>query len=265
MGTAASFSTSVPIRQTFRILSAVPNLVHGVFTRHGGVSLPPYQSLNVAWRNGDQEAAVERNLALVREALGLKVIVSAPQVHGDTVQVVDEPLCTRLKHRSPVLVAPPGDGLVTSLGELGLMVKIADCQAVFLVDPVHQVVANVHCGWRGSVCGILQKTVALLQDRFQSRPEQLLAAISPSLGPCCAEFRHYRAELPEVFWSFRSGKQHFDFWAISRWQLESAGLRPEHIEIAGECTVCGQDRYFSYRAEKVTGRMAAVIGWKTDG
>jgi YfiH family protein len=251
----------LPAPSTFKILAAVPQLLHGVFDRRGGVSLAPYATLNASWTIGDRESAVRQNLERIKRALGVAELVAAPQVHGDTIMVIDNETLPPSDPHLPVRITPDADALVTRLDGIGLMIKVADCQALFLVDPVRRVVANVHCGWRGSVQGILGKVVRLLQKRFQSRPEDLLAALSPSLGPCCAEFRNYPQELPEAFLPFKLGTNHFDFWAITRRQLEDVGLLPEHIEISGQCTVCGTDRFFSYRAEKVTGRMAAVVGW----
>lgn len=250
-----------PIWHSFQNLSKVPHLVHGVFTRHGGVSQKPYATLNVAWNNGDTPEAVKENLLRVQGVMGLDRLVASYQTHGDTIHIVDEDCLDRAAVRYPVLFAPPGDALVTALRGVGLLIKIADCQAVFLVDPVHGVIANVHCGWRGSVGDITMKVVALLRDRFDSRPEDILAGISPSLGPCCAEFRNYTKELPASFWDFRTKSLHFDFWAITRWQLIKSGLRPENIEVANLCTVCESGDFFSYRAEKHTGRNAAVLAW----
>ena len=247
---------------TFKLLSDVRGLEHGVFTRHGGVSRPPYASLNAAWNIGDASENVRDNLNRIKDAIGLDRLVAAPQVHGDAVHVVDEAALDGFEDHGPVLVAGPGDALVTASPGIGLMIKIADCQAVFLVDPVRKVVANVHSGWRGSVANILAATVGVMRSRFDCRPADILAAISPSLGPCCAEFKNYREELPSSFVAYQSKPQYFDFWAISRSQLVNAGLAPENIEAAGRCTVCEADRFFSYRAEKTTGRMAAVIGWR---
>ena len=156
--------------------------------------------------------------------------------------------------------APPGDALVTRMHGIGLLIKIADCQAVFLVDPVREVIANVHCGWRGNVKNIIGKVVRFLEVEFGSRPSDLLATISPSLGPV-ALFPKFSPELPEAFWDFQPTPRYFDLWAISRRQLLEAGLLPENIEFAGRCTVCEREHFFSYRAETITGRMAAVIGW----
>jgi polyphenol oxidase len=251
-----------PIRHSFQNLSKLPRLVHGVFTRHGGVSQQPYATLNVAWNNGDAPEAFRENLLRVQGAMGVDKMVASYQTHGDTIHVVDEEfLAQAASLRHPVFLAPPGDALVTALRGVGLLIKIADCQAIFLVDPVREVIANVHCGWRGSVKDVPTKVITLLRDRFDSRPEDILAGISPSLGPCCAEFRNYAAELPASFLSFQTTRAYFDFWAITRWQLIRSGLQPEHIEVANRCTVCESSDFFSYRGEKTTGRNAAVLAW----
>ena len=254
-------SVEEPLFHTFQNLSRVPALVHGVFTRHGGVSREPYATLNVAWNNGDAPEAVRENLLRVKSALGVEQLVSSYQTHGDTIHVVDDECLARATVRHPILLAPPGDALVTDRRGVGLLIKIADCQAIFLVDPKRGVIANVHCGWRGSTGEVPGKVVAFLQDRFGCRPQDLLAGISPSLGPCCAEFKNYAEELPTSFWLFQTRPSYFDFWAITRWQLVRAGMRPEHIEVANRCTVCETSTFFSYRGEKTTGRNAAVLAW----
>lgn len=249
----------------FRLLEHIPGLVHGVFGRHGGVSRPPYASLNVAWNDGDDPAAVGENLSRVRKFMGIRFLASSVQVHGDTVQMVDQDVLKLSRSGEGLIRAKAGDALVTSLEDVGLMIKIADCQAVFIVDPERRIIANIHCGWRGTVQNLAGKVVALLRDRFGSRPENLLATVSPSLGPCCAEFRNFKEELPREFLDFQVSPTYFDFWEITRSQLIGAGLKGAHVEIAGQCTVCNKHNFFSYRGEKVTGRMAAVIGWKSAG
>jgi polyphenol oxidase len=251
-----------PLWHSFQNLSKVPHLVHGVFTRHGGVSREPYATLNAAWNNGDAAEAVRENLLRVQGLMGLDQMVASYQTHGNTIHIVDEDCLSRAAVRHPVLFAPPGDALVTTLRGVGLLIKIADCQAIFLVDPAREVIANVHCGWRGSVRDIPMKVIALLRARFGSRPEDILAGISPSLGPCCAEFRNYTKELPATFWAFQTKSLYFDFWAITRWQLIKSGLQPENIEVANLCTVCESGDFFSYRAERNTGRNAAVLAWQ---
>ncbi|SPF36434.1 conserved hypothetical protein [Syntrophobacter sp. SbD1] len=250
-----------PSRLTFKNLSAVPGLVHGVFARHGGVSLPPYDSLNVAWRNGDSPDAVLENISRIKKVCGLGRLVSSRQTHGDLVNFIDKDSVGQLEPHPHALVAPPADALAANIAGLGLLIKIADCQSILLVDPKSRIIANIHSGWRGSVQNIAGKTVDLLKDRFGLNPAETLAAVSPSLGPCCAEFVNYAKELPEKLWSFQVRPKYFDFWAITREQLNAAGIADHNIEIAGRCTVCEKADYFSYRAEHQTGRMASVIGW----
>jgi len=247
---------------TFRNLSAIPGLVHGVFTRHGGVSLPPYDSLNVSWSNGDSPGAVAENLRRIKKAAGLESLVSSRQVHGDSLNFIDKGSAGMLEARAAALIAPPGDALATNLSGLGLVIKIADCQSILLVDPESRIIANVHSGWRGSVRNIAGKTVRYLEERFGLNPKGTLAAVSPSLGPCCAEFVNYRKEIPERFWSFQVRPRYFDFWAITREQLKAAGISEANVEFAAKCTVCGKAQFFSYRGEGPTGRMASLIGWK---
>jgi hypothetical protein len=108
-----------------------------------------------------------------------------------------------------------------------LLIQTADCQAVMLFDPDKRVAANIHCGWRGSVADIVGRTVAHGR-RIRLRPGRMVAAIGPSLGPCCAEFVNYKQEIPRhSLWPFRVGWHHFDFWRISRHQLTTDRYRPE--------------------------------------
>ncbi|MEN6440395.1 MAG: polyphenol oxidase family protein [Syntrophobacter sp.] len=246
---------------TSKILSGVPGLAHGFFTRHGGVSEPPYQSLNVSWTNGDSPDRVRENLSRMRDLLGLEWLVSSRQVHADTVNILDEASLPEFETRPPLRVAPPGDALATNLRGHGLLIRIADCQSVLLVDPEVRVIANVHCGWRGSVQNIVAKAVDTLRTRFGCDPGRMVAAVGPSLGPCCAEFKNFRDEIPEELWPYQVRPQYFDFWAITRRQLTSAGVREENIDVIGRCTRCGTADFFSYRGEGRTGRMGAVIGW----
>lgn len=253
---------SIP-RLTFGNLSGVPGLLHGVFTRQGGVSKPPYDSLNTSWGNGDSLEAVQENLIRIKKAIGLERLVSGYQTHGDSINFIGEQSIGDLNERPPLLIAPAADALATNLPGLGLVIKIADCQSILLADPQSRIIANIHSGWRGSVLNIAGKTVRLLQERFGLNPEKTLAAVSPSLGPCCAEFVNYRGEIPEKFWRFQVGPEHFDFWAITRDQLRSAGICDSNIEFAARCTVCEKAHFFSYRAARgPTGRMATVIGWE---
>jgi purine-nucleoside/S-methyl-5'-thioadenosine phosphorylase / adenosine deaminase len=234
-------------------LGAFPEVIHGVFTRQGGVSLGPFRSLNVSLDVGDLLQDVEENQRRVQRVLALERLISATQVHG-----LKEAVITSGHAASPGEI-PEVDILITAQPGWGLVIKQADCQAVMFYDPEHRVVAHAHCGWRGQVGGILGATVARLTLNFGSRPEVLQAAIGPGLGPCCAEFRNYRQEFPQSLWKYQVRPNYFDLWQLSFDQLRVAGLKSENIEVARLCTRCREEEFFSYRRDRVTGRQAAVI------
>ena len=229
-------------------------LVHGTFNRHGGVSPSPWDSNNVSFGLGDNAKNVQANREQIKKALGLKHLVSAKQVHGSRVHTVDE---------SPVddIEIDAFDALITNVPGIGLMIQQADCQAVSLFDPEKKAVGIVHAGWRGTVADIIAETIFAMSQTFSTEPVDLIAAISPSLGPCCAEFVNFRSELPEALHGYQVQPNYFDFWKISHDQLCSGGIRPENIHVATICTCCNHD-FFSYRRDKDTGRFASVLGIK---
>ncbi|MBW1998339.1 MAG: peptidoglycan editing factor PgeF [Deltaproteobacteria bacterium] len=227
-------------------------LRHAVFTRLGGVSRPPYDTLNVGKECGDDPEDVKKNLAIVQQVFGTNHLISMKQVHGKRAQVVTEDDISRLPRSFH------GDALITGVSGVALMVKVADCQGIILFDPENRVLANIHCGWRGNVLNIIDVAVERMCATFGSRASEIKAAISPSLGPCCGEFVTHEEIFPAEFRSFMWRKNYFDLWGISRWQMMRAGLRDENIEVAGICTRCRTDLFFSYRAEGMTGRFAVL-------
>jgi YfiH family protein len=238
------------------LMAAFPELVHGFFTRQGGASPAPYDSLNLSMSVGDRREAVLGNRQRVQQALGLTRLAGARQVHGQ-----DEAVITANPTGSAGETAT-ADILFSDRPGVGLLIKQADCQAVILYDPRLRVVANVHCGWRGQVQNVLGQAVARLTARFGCRPADLYAAISPSLGPCCAEFRHYHQEFPQPVWQYQVRPNYFDLWRLSLDQLLAAGLQAERLDLAGLCTRCRSREFFSYRRDKITGRQGTVIGLK---
>jgi YfiH family protein len=235
------------------LLAGLPGVVHGFFTRQGGVSPGAFDSLNVSPAVGDRGELVAANQRLIQKALGLKGLARAVQVHGGQAALVTSAAQAQEED------IPEVDILATIVPGLGLLIKQADCQAVMLYDPVNRVVANVHCGWRGQVHNILGEAVALLRNRFGSKPRDLYAVVGPSLGPCCAEFRNFRQEFPDTLWGYQVQPTYFDLWRLSLDQLLAAGLQPERLDLARLCTRCGAGDFFSYRRDKITGRQGAVI------
>lgn len=231
----------------FELLAEIPSLRHGVFLRHGGVSQPPFDSLNVGGGTGDDLVSIERNRSLVAKILGVESLVSGKQAH--------ETNLLNIPTNDPLLETSC-DALFTEQPSLALLIKHADCQAALFYNPMQKKIGAVHCGWRGNVQNIYAKAVAFMGGN----PADLLVCISPSLGPKAAEFKNYKTELPASFLPFKVGAtNHFDLWATSRSQLEEAGVLPHHIQIAEICTFAHPEDFFSYRRDKVCGRNGTVI------
>lgn len=230
-------------------------ITHGMFDRHHGTSLPPYSSLNSSYGVGDKSNNVEANRQRIKNNLNIRFLLSARQVHGSKVHTDSKITDDR--------EVDGYDALITNQLNVGLLIQQADCQALLLHDPVQEVIAAIHCGWRGNVANIIKSTIVKMREEFQVSPAHLNVAISPSLGPCCAEFINYQTELPEHLHTFQVKPNHFDLWEISSKQLVEAGVKPSNIDVTGVCTCCNSD-YFSYRravkqGDPITGRQASVI------
>jgi len=224
--------------------------------RTGGVSSGSYQALNLSYGVGDTIKAVTENRKRLKMHLNIHTLFSAKQVHGDTLFIAEQKVTEDIEVENY-------DALMTNISGIGLMIQQADCQAVTLFDPIHKAVAAIHCGWKGSVSQILGKTIQAMKTHYKSSPSDLYATISPSLGPCCAEFTNHAKELLPSFLAFQVKENYFDFWKISEMQLLDAGLQKKNVRTSGKCTSCSQE-FFSYRracreSDGKTGRCATVI------
>ncbi len=168
-------------------------------------------------------------------------------------------------HGSFVAAIPPDeessqyDGVVTQEQNYALLVTHADCQAAIFYDPVTRSIGCIHAGWRGNVQDIYGKAILKMKDLFGTLPSNLFVGISPSLGPCCAEFLNHQQELPSQFLPFQVKSFHFDLWKISRSQLMKAGVPSDQIEIAQLCTRCHPMGFYSHRRDKTKYRHTTMV------
>jgi polyphenol oxidase len=240
----------------FDNLSRIPGIVHGISTRAGGVSRERCASLNVSYMVGDPAPNVDENIRRISEGVG-----SAPaelfwayQVHGRGVTVVEAD--------TPAEPRPRCDILVTSSTERTLMLRYADCTPVLLADQRLKVVGVVHAGWRGSAVRAAGAAVEALQGKFGSRPADLVVGIGPAIGPCCYTVGQ---DVVDAFGEDRRGlfsdDLKLDLWEANRLALVEAGVPNEQIEVAGICTQCESERFFSHRANggEPAGRFAALV------
>ncbi len=235
---------------------SIPGLAHGSFTSHSGVSTGPFTSNNISHGVGDKKINVQQNRELIKERLGLQQLVSAHQVHGKSICHVTEPVDDDFE-------IDGYDAIISNQPGVGLLIQHADCQAVMVYDQKNRMVAGIHNGWRGSVENIIADTIAAMELRYGTIPNELVAAVGPSLGPCCSEFINHRDELPESFLPYQVRENHFDFWQISLQQLTECGVGKDSVIISGVCTSCSSD-FFSYRrgcknGNGITGRNGTVI------
>ena len=221
-------------------------------TRRGGVSPPPWDSLDLATSSGDDAARVAENVARLVRAAGLPETPRWPrQVHGARVVEAAELLAPRAPEADAVFTATPGR--VCS-------VRIADCLPVLLCDRDASAVAAAHAGWRGLAAGVLEATVAALP----AAPGRLMAWLGPAIGGDAYEVGdEVRAALsagPVPAGAFRpspAGRWLADLAALARARLREAGVQAVHG--GGPCTLRDAGRFFSYRRDGVTGRMACGV------
>lgn len=243
---------------------------HGISTRLGGISEQPFATLNLGLHTGDQQDRVVENRKRFAAAVGVNFdkVVTAEQVHGDRIAVV-----TDLHAGSGAVIYEQAlsgvDALVTNCKGLPLMLFFADCVPVLIADPMHQAIGISHAGWKGTVSQIAARTVAQMTASFQTVPADCLAAIGPSIGPCCYEIdEHVISRLKTMgdYWpqlvkeSLEDNRWMLNLWEANRRQLLMAGLKSANIYSSEVCTVCNVHSFFSYRAEQGhTGRIGAVI------
>ena len=267
----------------------LPNgtLHHAVFSRRGGTSLAPFDSLNMSLAVADERDRVYANR---RRAYGLfgrdtDTVVHAHLVHGATVARVTTAENGTWVHHV--------DGLVTDQPGCVLTMSFADCAPIVLYDPVHRAIGLGHAGWKGAVADLPGALVRAMGEQFGSDPADLLAAVGPCIGPCCYEVGEividavraafaspdellHRKSMPAhqattdnhpppapcystTDLLATDHRLHFDLPEANRRNLLNAGVR--HVELSEHCTACRTDLFFSHRAEKGrTGRFGVVLG-----
>jgi len=245
----------------FAALAKYPEIVHAVFTRIGGRSVRPFDTLNVGHAVGDEARHVERNHSIVLQTLGLgaRQVVTARQVHGANVAVVDGAQAGTIVSNT--------DALASNVSGVVLLLRFADCLPVMLYDPRHRAVALAHAGWRGCLSGVVANTLEKLRQAYGTDPTELIACLGPAIGPCCyqvgpdvtAKIEQAFPEHDGLVMAQADGSVHFDLPGAVRRQLRQAGVR--EIEDGSLCTCCHTGAFFSHRAEgSRTGRFAAVLG-----
>lgn len=234
---------------------------HGFFTRNGGISPKPFNSLNLSTTGGDSRENVVENRQRIFTALKRPVesLYDAWQVHGNRIIQVDAP---RGLDNAP----QKADGLVTGKSDITLFMRFADCVPILLYDPVQKVAGIFHAGWKGTLSKIVVKAIRKFTLSFLSQPGDIIAGI----GPCiCADHYQIKEDVSskvEIVFKTEtnrvlkniSGEIHFDLGKANEILLRQAGVRK--IENSNICTACNTANWFSHRVENgSTGRFGAYI------
>lgn len=237
-------------------------LRHAIFSRRGGHSQGPFASLNMSMSVPDERDHVYANRRKVYGLFGrdTHTVVHAHLVHGaDVARVTRDNDGQWVEHVDAIITDQPG---------CVLSMNFADCGPILIYDPVHRAAGLGHAGWRGAMVDLPGAMVRAMSEQFGSNPADLIAAIGPSIGPCCYEVgEEVLAAASQAFDDHHqlfhrptpdSPRPHLDLSEANRRALARAGV--SSIELSGFCTACRTDLFFSHRAERGrTGRFGAVM------
>ncbi len=239
------------------------NIFCGFTTRGGGFSRKPFDSLNLAYHVGDDDRSVLKNRQLIASKLlspGPEYIYSALQVHGDIVLYVD-----RHTGHKDGNIPIEADSLITDKRNMPIMVLGADCNLIIIIDMKEKAVGVVHAGWKGTLNGVLGKTLFEFKKHFNSSPENISVFFGPSIRSCCYKvdrmlIDRFREKFygEDYYKDHKEGKDYFlDIIKLNLIHLKDFGIQKDNIFDVSQCTSCGNG-FFSYRREKDTGRQAAI-------
>lgn len=268
--------TGRPVYVQSRLLAGSDGVFHAFSSRQGGVSKPPFETLNLGMSVGDDPGFVQENRRRFFGAFGIDPdrVVRARQMHGDGILQVDEALDGRPGFPRCLVEEETGyDALITRLAGRALVVSTADCLPILIHDQVRGAVAAVHAGWRGTAQRVAGKALLAMRTAYGTDPADCRAAIGPGIRGCCFEvdgpvMEAMARALPD--WEAhatpnRPGHCLLDLGKINRAILEQAGVPTDQVEDTELCTACRSDLFFSHRAEKGrTGRMMNFILLKGD-
>ena len=226
-------------------------------TRLGGVSEGYYSSLNLSFDRGDDPARVLENFKRIGASMGVAVedMVLSKQTHTTNVRVVtaEDKGKGIMQERNYTDV----DGMITNVPGICLVTSYADCVPLYFVDPVKKAIGLSHSGWRGTVGKIGKNTVQLMQENFGSKPEDLLAAVGPSVCMDCYEVSEDVIEQfkevfekkywEDLFYKKENGKYQLNLWKANELIFLESGILPEHMAITNVCTHCNSKILYSHR------------------
>lgn len=254
---------------TYPLLEKTEFVTHGFTTRMGGVSEGYCSTMNISTTRGDDPKAIEENQRRLARALGVRVedFTYTHQTHTTNVAVVRE------EDRGKRFMET--DGMVTDVPGICLVTFYADCVPLYFVDPVHRAIGLSHSGWRGTVKRMGQVTLERMKEAYGTKPEDVFAAIGPSICQDCYEvsgdvIEEFRENFSEFVWSQlfyekENGKYQLNLWRANQIVLTEAGVEAQIIAVTNLCTHCNPEILFSHRSTGVKrGNLSALLAIKRE-
>jgi polyphenol oxidase len=253
---------------TYNLLDKHNEIAHFCTSREGGVSVGNYASFNLSPFTGDDESSFAENKKILCDKLKIdsENLIIPFQTHGSEVREIDRAFFElSAEERRECLNGV--DAVVTQLPGICVGVTTADCVPMLFFDPIKQVVAAVHAGWRGTCAGIAEKAIRFMIEKYKSQPADILVAIGPSISAdvyevgeeVVAEFKVAGFDMAEIV-EIRNESIFLNLWKANHQLLEKNGVLTNHIEISGICTYTEHERFFSARRLGIkSGRLLSGI------
>ncbi len=242
---------------TFPPLSKLDYITHGFSTKLGGVSVGCFESMNLGYNRGDLKEYVDKNYEIIGQSIGFshEDLVTTDQVHNIDIRVVKE------EDKGKGIIIPRDytgvDGLITNCSNIPLVTYYADCVPLYFVDTKNYAIGLSHSGWRGTVKKMAKETIEAMQVNFNTKIQDLIVVIGPSICRKCYEvsldvYEEFNKvftplQMDKIFDKKENEKFQLDLWEANRQILLDMKLMDEQVHISKVCTSCNSDLMFSHR------------------
>jgi len=258
----------------FKKLNQYPEIVHGIFLRHGGVSNGVYNSLNTRFNGKDERANVFENYNRICESLDINAtkLCKAKQAHTDNVVHITKDMLEEFNIQS--LNETEIDGYIINEKNIFTVVTTADCIPIIIYDPIKQVISNIHSGWKGTVKRIYIRAIEKMINNFNCNIQDIIVCLGPSIGKCCftseePQFKEYFINIwpneEDYILYENNNKYHIDLKYLVKTDLKNIGIKIENIFDANICTKCNSKDFYSFRLttqnkENDYGTFGTIVG-----
>lgn len=215
-------------------------------------------NLAITCKNIDAKSSEDMSKVCEDADFKFENLTSNIQIHSDIVNVID---------KNNINQKIDGDALITNLKNVPLLIFTADCVPIAIIDKKNKAIGLAHAGWRGTFDKIAQNTIELMNENYNTKAEDLLCVIGPSIGPCCYEvsqelvekFNTNLTNREEKIYIIKEDKYYLDLWKINEYILKCSGVKEENIINLNLCSSCNEEDFHSYRKHEKTAKRIGMI------